>query len=206
MKLSFLIVIFAAAVSLKPLFVSGQDAACPLQCYNDGQCVYTESAADFHCECPTVTSDGKTSTFTGTRCETPSLVCEEEDTNVSYLCLNGGSCNLSKENCDCPDGFSGAFCQNGPKSCLYGGVCYNGGQCRDRHNKKQDECDCPFGTKGDKCETLTATSGAIEMIDGFSNGIIAAIAIGTLAGVLVLSLIARLFFRRCTKGDIEMQS
>lgn len=173
------------------------DGACPLICYNGGECVYTEKEAGFGCSCPSVTNDGLESTFVGQRCETPAIVCKEGA--VSYNCLNGSSCNLEKGSCNCPAEFEGTFCKDGPSTCLYGGMCYNGGECNDRHERKKDECKCKFGTEGEQCEIIVTGVRS-------NPGAIAGIAVGSLFGVVVLAVISRRVYRRCTGGDIETTS
>lgn len=206
------VIILVAAVASIPFTVSyaATNEACPLLCYNNGECAAGDIPGDFHCECPMVRDDnGLQSSFTGTRCETPSVACEEGA--VSYQCLNGSSCNMDENSCVCTPGFEGNFCEFGPSTCMYGGVCYNGGKCNDRHNKKEDKCNCPSGTKGERCETLIEgmkvtsdqTGGTTEATTVLKNTalteesslnvpIIVGVAVaGAFLGVAVTALIAR---------------
>merc|ERR1711879_1112932 len=181
-----------------PITIS-EAQSCPLNCYNGGYCVNTEETLGYHCECPSVTDGGATSTFTGMRCETPATVCKSDD--ASYTCLNGSSCNLEKGTCDCLKEFSGDYCEHGPNACMYGGhVCLNGGTCNDRHEKQVSRCNCNrFVAEGEQCEIL---------VTGVRSkpGAIAGIVTGSVVGFGILVIVLRRVYRRCTGGDIEMQS
>lgn len=192
-KWIYLYLVATNAVSTTTFVGADDTSACPLQCFNNGECAYVEEISQFYCECP-IEVNGQT--FTGIRCETPTITCRPSS-SVSYTCLNDSTCNLESSSCNCPEGFSGQFCEFGPVLCLYGSVCYNGAFCLERHNSKTDECVCLDGFSGKNCETIDPS---------FSMGAIIGISIGSTVGVLLLFIIMRRCFKRCRKSDIEISS
>ncbi|KAJ8014094.1 hypothetical protein DPEC_G00036680 [Dallia pectoralis] len=69
-----------------------------------GECVLISKAPFFECKCKLP--------FVGPQCEKPA-VCQPNP------CKNGGKCikDDMNFNCDCPNGFSGRFCNVGPDDC-----------------------------------------------------------------------------------------
>jgi len=141
---------FFAIPSTVAVLSDGIDSAhCPLKCYNGG-CKYHEDSAQFYCECPSDSSGNRI--FTGTRCETPVVVCVDSKVG-KWDCLNGSTCNYSTGSCSCVNGFSGLFCGNGPAICFDGKrKCYNGGQCHVYETREgESSCRCKEGFTGDEC-------------------------------------------------------
>jgi len=163
----FLHFTFMAVISSIVTPMATADENCPLKCFNGGECQHVPDSAQFVCDCPVLTNGDS---FTGIRCETPVTECQHKD-GSSYICLNDSTCNLNDKSCDCPEEFSGTFCENGPVECFYGGICYNGGKCFEKHQNQVDECICPKGTFGENCEGVSLAAGAIA---GISVGATAA--------------------------------
>ena len=92
------------------------------------------------CDCTTATDilDSKT-LFAGKWCENKATdVCGiTGEGALPHFCVNDGLCSKKKgEACDCPDGYSGPFCEykgDAPKCSLQ---CKNGGGCRHGINYK----------------------------------------------------------------------
>jgi len=199
------VILFFSVIANVSILINGADESCPLKCYNGGECKH-DQPVDYSCVCPKATNNGVTTTFTGTWCETPMVLCEIE--SVSFSCLNGASCNATDNSCNCPNEFSGKFCENGPVTCYFDVVCYNGGTCRDLYERKESECLCSSGFTGDRCEIVTQSDFVKKSstLKGFSTGSIIGIAVGALFGVILLGVVIRRVYKRCTGGDIEMTS
>lgn len=70
-------------------------------------------------------------------------------------CTNGGACPDGAGFCVCPDGFSGAHCQEedpAPVVCDAGHACENGGTCAPDSSTSTEMCDCPPGFHGGRCQ------------------------------------------------------
>ncbi|XP_036402545.1 hyaluronan-binding protein 2-like [Megalops cyprinoides] len=92
-----------------------------------GECVLTSKPPYYECKCK--------EPFQPPHCQTVSM-CQPNP------CKNGGSCK-SKDTefkCDCPDGFSGKFCQVGPDDCYEG----NGESYRGLVSETEDGDDCLY--------------------------------------------------------------
>lgn len=110
-----------------------------LQDYKD------DSLPPLKCEC--------TKEWSGQRCEIPIRECRE-------LCHNGAECRVrddNKEECVCPDGFSGNKCQYCEDL-----RCENDGTCKKNITTGNSYCDCAVDYSGIRCEK--------SVCEGYCNG------------------------------------
>lgn len=104
-------------------------------------------AFGFYCGCPTG--------IAGIYCELDSSNCS---VGSGFECLNGGFCRVTPTHgeCVCPDGVSGAQCDQFPAASNCIASCQNGGFCNDSSNA----CQCPDGFMGTNCEITLAAQTA----------------------------------------------
>ena len=102
-----------------------------------GNC--TETSDGYTCDC----GDGKQRSD-----------CDLKKTCDDIECLNDGICVEAKEGvrCECPDIFTGKFCQNILDNCLPKSPCLNGGECISETRIGEYFCICPQEFTGKHCE------------------------------------------------------
>jgi len=144
--------------------VCGDDG---LVCHNGGRCVTTvvqnedigDTETEYSCDCSTARV-GETA-YLGQQCEFP----QTSECDAGFFCVNHGTCKQDI-GCDCPDGFTGTFCQlksekedvvivvdgEDPvdyEECGEDLLCLNGGRCvttivqdKNGNTKELQHCDC----------------------------------------------------------------
>ena len=106
------------------------------------------------------------------------------------VCQNGATCESSdtgtqiKYFCECPDFYTGEFCETPYVVCADSTRCFNGGECDTDVDEDEDttECLCPRRYGGKNCETRR--NGVI-----LSAGEIVGIVIGVFAGLFVMAVL-----------------
>ena len=151
-------------------------------CYHGATCIH-EPDPDFggsgkrFCDCTTATDLLDSSKlFAGKFCEYKATkVCSVDEGKLPHFCANGGKCSKVKhQGCECPDGYSGPFCEfqgnSAPKcelQCKHGGECRHGvnyafesgalqkkfdlGDAFDQGQIDFQYCSCPAGFYGIDC-------------------------------------------------------
>uniref|UniRef100_A0A8D3EBW1 Multiple EGF-like-domains 6b n=1 Tax=Scophthalmus maximus TaxID=52904 RepID=A0A8D3EBW1_SCOMX len=124
---------------IRPQLTLLQDYSQPLERYDDYEDDEGELRAESNLAEKFVCLDD---TF-GNDC---SLTCDD--------CSNGGKCNVWKNGCDCPDGWTGIVCNQTcseghfGKNCSFHCKCKNGANC----DPVTGSCRCPPGVSGDLCQ------------------------------------------------------
>ncbi|XP_070557860.1 delta-like protein 1 isoform X2 [Ptychodera flava] len=84
----------------------------------------------------------------------PPVSTSKPTVKCGYGCMNGAECmwpGYGEEfHCQCPEGFTGMFCETEIPDCSKGDMCHNNGECKMEYDEYF--CECPYPFTGYQCE------------------------------------------------------